>query len=308
MITYKIRVKADVTTVVVFKYYNVFTGLNLSLSPSSSYPSWITENLITFTPYIGSLSFSPTSLELTTTNGYTVLYFTLGGSPPLNDARLIIEVVDELYTTSDSCDKQIVMPIDLIQNENGKAKVRFDASYIWWTIVNVDDYVYIDGGIYEGYHKVLESDAAKIVLDTAYISTVSPYNNNMIVFSDDVVNIVWLNQQGGRSNYYFNQRIDKGIGSGEAKSYDNNGTIKYLNKGKITDTKVIYKTGVSDTELELISSLRNCIQAWEYSAKTNTFTPIVINNESFNTYSNKDRFNEVSIKYKLGAYKNIQNQ
>ena len=35
MITYKIRVKSDKTSVLLFKFGNVFTGLDLSLSPSS---------------------------------------------------------------------------------------------------------------------------------------------------------------------------------------------------------------------------------------------------------------------------------
>lgn len=306
MITHRIRVPIDYTTVQLFNLSALFPGMDLTLSPSLSFPTWIVPTYSS--GFISYLTFDPTSSELTTSVGYTVLYFTLGGSPPTNDARLIIEVVDSLTNEIDICDKQVSIPIEFIANNLGLAAIKPEAGSVWWNILDIDDYVYIDGGDYYGYHKVLICNSTMVVLDLAYSITINPYPYNMIIFSEKVSTIVWINQVGGRSTFLFNQRVDKSIEAGDALTFENNRTTKYFDKGKYKDGRTVYATGISDDELNTIASLKKSIQAWEFFPQTNTYLPITINNESFNTVSTKNRFNSVTLKYFYGKHTLIQNQ
>jgi hypothetical protein len=126
--------------------------------------------------------------------------------------------------------------------------------------------------------------------------------------NSDTITLVWITREGGRASYIFDQRKDfKGI-VGDVKTFDNNGTVKYINRGKNFLYKVIYKTGISDEEVDLLESLRYSIQAWEYNATTDVSTPILLDNNSYDLYSTKTQLNEVNLKYRIATYKEIQNQ
>lgn len=126
--------------------------------------------------------------------------------------------------------------------------------------------------------------------------------------NSDTITINWITREGGRATYLFDQRKDfKGI-VGDVKSFDNNGTIKYINRGKNFVYKVVYKTGISDDEVDLLESLRYSIQAWEYNPSTDVSTPILLDNNSYDLYSTKTQLNEVNLKYRIATYKEIQNQ
>lgn len=125
----------------------------------------------------------------------------------------------------------------------------------------------------------------------------------------DNVNLVWITREGGRASYIFDQRKDYGTNLGESKSYDNNGYLRFINRGKNFENKTVYKTGLSNDEVDYLESLKYSIQAWEYNSATDALTPIIINTDSsINRYSSKSKINEVVIKYRLATYKNIQNQ
>lgn len=126
--------------------------------------------------------------------------------------------------------------------------------------------------------------------------------------SDDAINIHWVTREGGRASYIFNQRKDYGINIGESKTFDNNGSIKYISRGKYFDNRVVYKSGLTNTEVDLIESLRCCIQAWEWNPDTDVSTPVLFNSESFPKYNTKNKFNEVSLRYRIATYKEVQNQ
>ena len=126
--------------------------------------------------------------------------------------------------------------------------------------------------------------------------------------NSDTITLVWITREGGRASYMFDQRKDfKGI-VGDVKTFDNNGTVKYINRGKNFLYKVIYKTGISDEEVDLLESLRYSIQAWEYNATTDVSTPILLYSKSYDLYSTKTKLNEVNLKYRIATYKEIQNQ
>lgn len=122
------------------------------------------------------------------------------------------------------------------------------------------------------------------------------------------VNLIWITREGGRESYTFNQRINYETRIGENKTFDNGGILKYTFRGKNFDSKTVYKTGVSNIEVDLIESLRTSIQAWEYNPITDISTPILVDPESFPKYNTKIKFNELSFKYRIGAYKQIQPQ
>jgi len=126
--------------------------------------------------------------------------------------------------------------------------------------------------------------------------------------NSDTITLIWITREGGRASYMFDQRKDfKGI-VGDVKTFDNNGTVKYINRGKNFLYKVIYKTGISDEEVDLLESLRYSIQAWEYNATTDVSTPILLDSNSYDLYSTKTQLNEVNLKYRIATYKEIQNQ
>ena len=126
--------------------------------------------------------------------------------------------------------------------------------------------------------------------------------------NSDTITLVWITREGGRGTYLFDQRKDfKGI-VGDVKTFDNNGTIKYINRGKNFVYKTVYKTGISDEEVDLLESLRYSIQAWEYNSTTDVSTPILLDSNSYDLYSTKTQLNEVNLKYRIATYKEIQNQ
>ena len=126
--------------------------------------------------------------------------------------------------------------------------------------------------------------------------------------NSNAINIVWLTREGGRASYIFDQRKNFGTTLGESKTYDNNGTIKYFTRGKNFNNKTIYKTGLSIDEVNLIESLRWCIQAWEYNETTDVSTPILFDPKSFDKFNTKFKLNEVTLTYRLAEYKIIQSQ
>ena len=126
--------------------------------------------------------------------------------------------------------------------------------------------------------------------------------------NSDTITLIWITREGGRVTYLFDQRKDfKGI-VGDVKTFDNNGTIKYINRGKNFVYKTVYKTGISDEEVDLLESLRYSIQAWEYNSTTDVSTPILLDSNSYDLYSTKTQLNEVNLKYRIATYKEIQNQ
>lgn len=126
--------------------------------------------------------------------------------------------------------------------------------------------------------------------------------------NSESINLVWINREGGRSSYIFDQRKDFGITVGNEKTFDNNGVIKYVSRGKQFENKTVYKKGLSKNEVDFLDSLRYSIQAWEYDAVNDISTPIVLDSNSFDKYNTKENLFEISFKYRLATYKEVQNQ
>lgn len=300
MITQKIRVLNNEVTTCYFNTLKLFS--NMELYSISTVPSWCVES----TPggsYIRNIELSPTAIET------AYIYYTLGvTSPPSEDAMLIIEVVDSLTDESDTCVKSQTILVDSINNRDGYA--RINSLYEFDSMPKVGEYVYIDSTVYSGYTMIKNViSTANIVIDIPYSVSLSPVNCYVTYFGANTSKcIVWINREGGRSSYTFDQRKDTEGIIGDSKTFDNNGVIKFINRGKNKEYITVYKTGLSDTEVDLIDSLRYAIQAWEYDINTNTSYEIDLDSNNFSKYSSKSKLNEIQIKYKYSRYKTIQNQ
>lgn len=186
-------------------------------------PAWITPSYYV-SGFLSHLTVSPTI------TGTFTYYFTEGGSPSIADYEFIIEVVDSLTDSIETC-----------SNSNTKC-------------------------------------------------------------------IVWITREGGRASCNFNQRKDFGGIVGQSQTFDNGGAIKYLTRGKVFSSVTVYKTGVTNTEIDLIESLRNSIQAWEYNSDTDVSTPILLDSDSYDKYSTKNKLSEIKLKYRIATYKQVQRQ
>ncbi len=228
MITQRVRKANDgLPKSLLFNDVNLFHAMRLN--NVTAYPSWITETLTGFTPYIAFITLS----DLPITEGEYTFYFTqIGapGSPPESSACLIIEIVESLTDELDIC-----------TDSNSK-------------------------------------------------------------------NIVWINREGGRSNYIFNERQDTSIDTGKPVTYENDSKLKYTYKGKGYKEITLYKTGMSRTEIDLFESLRLSIQAWEYNETTSVFTEIIFDPKSFDKYNTHEEFYEVSMTYRYSKHINVQVQ
>lgn len=299
MITQRIRVKEGTayTNILVGNEANLFT--NLQLNALSSVPAWVTLNV---TPgYI--LKFNISGAQNV---GEYYIYLTLGGSPSIEDALLIIEVVDELTDTSETCFVYNSYIIDGVIDSGGKATIELVNDFI--PMPKVNEYVYIGTSNYTGYYRVYNTEIPnRITLDTPYIAPIGSPNVLIYTFNTNKsICLVWINREGGRSSIIFDQRRDYGFNIGDAKTFDNGTNLNYIERGKGYETKTLYKSGVTNDEVELISSLRTSIAVWEYDANTDVCTPVIIESNSFNKYTTKQNYNEVSIKYRVATYKKSQ--
>lgn len=166
----------------------------------------------------------------------------------------------------------------------------------------------VPNGVYT--YSFTTSSASPPIIDAVLeIEVVSSLTDSLETCNNsNAICIVWVTREGGRASNIFDQRKDFGVNTGENRSYDNGGVIKYLSRGKNFDTKTVYKTGVSETEIDLIESLRTSIQAWEYNSDTDVSTPIFLDPGSFPKYNTKVKFNEISFSYRMATYKLIQAQ
>lgn len=121
-------------------------------------------------------------------------------------------------------------------------------------------------------------------------------------------NLVWITREGGKASYIFDQRKNFSVKAGDSKTFETaNNELKYINRGKVFDNVTVYKSGLTQNEIDYLSSLRNSIQAWEYNETTGELIPIVLKEDDYDTYNTKTNFYELSITYSYAKYKQIQN-
>lgn len=134
------------------------------------------------------------------------------------------------------------------------------------------------------------------------------FNNINNCCSDNDTNIVWFNRQGGWQNYIFNQRFDNSVEVGKSSTFINNGIVKYADRGRVYNSKTVYITGLSKTEIDYLDTLRYCIQAYEFNKTTLVFSPILLESVNFNKYNSKENMYEINLTYKYATQLDVQKQ
>lgn len=126
--------------------------------------------------------------------------------------------------------------------------------------------------------------------------------------SDDNINIVWINRQGGRGNFIFNQRKDFTVEIGSTNTFISNNIKRYSEIKGVYNGKIVYCTGLSKTSVDFLDTLRYAIQAWVFNPPDATFTPILLDVNSFTKYTTKENLYEVVLSFIYAEELKIQRQ
>jgi hypothetical protein len=125
--------------------------------------------------------------------------------------------------------------------------------------------------------------------------------------SDENINIVWINRQGGRGNFIFTQRKDITVKVGQENTFITNDIIKRSEIKGVYNGKIVYTTGLTQTMVDFLDTFRYGIQAWQFNSD-NTFTPILLDIGSFTKYTTKDKLYEIQLSFIYAQQLNIQRQ
>lgn len=124
--------------------------------------------------------------------------------------------------------------------------------------------------------------------------------------SDENINIVWLNRQGGRGNFIFTQRRDYKVNIGDKKTYITKDIKRYSEINKVYNATTVYATGLSLNQIDFLDTLRYSIQAWVFVNEV--FIPIILDVESFDKYNTKENMYDISLSFNYAEQLNIQRQ
>jgi hypothetical protein len=124
--------------------------------------------------------------------------------------------------------------------------------------------------------------------------------------SDENVNIVWLNRQGGRGNYIFTQRKDFNVEIGKTNTYLSYDIKRYSEIKNVHNGFKVYATGLTINQIDFLDTLRYSIQCWQFI--NDTFIPLVLDIGSFEKYNTKENMYEVSMNFIYAERLNIQRQ
>lgn len=124
--------------------------------------------------------------------------------------------------------------------------------------------------------------------------------------SDENVNIVWLNRQGGRGNFIFTQRKDFNVEVGKKSTYITNDIKRYSEIKNVHNGFKVYATGISKNQIDFIDTLRYSIQCWQFI--NGVFIPLILDIGSFEKYNTKENMYEISMNFLYAERLNIQRQ
>lgn len=124
--------------------------------------------------------------------------------------------------------------------------------------------------------------------------------------SDENVNIVWLNRQGGRGNFIFSQRKDFNVEVGKKSTYITNDIKRYSEIKNVHNGFKVYATGISKNQIDFLDTLRYSIQCWQFI--NGVFIPLILDIGSFEKYNTKENMYEISMNFLYAERLNIQRQ
>lgn len=124
--------------------------------------------------------------------------------------------------------------------------------------------------------------------------------------SDENVNIVWLNRQGGRGNFIFTQRKDFNVEIGKKSTYLTNDIKRYSEIKNVHNGFKVYATGITKNQIDFLDTLRYSIQCWQFI--NGVFIPLILDIGSFEKYNTKENMYEISMNFLYAERLNIQRQ
>lgn len=124
--------------------------------------------------------------------------------------------------------------------------------------------------------------------------------------SDENVNIVWLNRQGGRGNFIFTQRKDFNVEIGKKSTYLTNDIKRYSEIKNVHNGFKVYATGITKNQIDFLDTLRYSIQCWQFI--NGVFIPLILDIGSFEKYNTKENMYEISMNFLYAKRLNIQRQ
>lgn len=221
-----------------------------------------------------------------------------------------------IYDKTIYVNEAVLSIVDALQLWTGHLRAKVNGEPAWF-IENTDVNGYSTffeitaplNGTYT-YQVEVWNAATKTFLEFATLTVIAQetFNNITNCCSDENTNIVWFNRQGGWQNYIFTQRFDNAVEVGKATTFINNGVIKYADRGRVYNSKTVYVTGLTKTEIDYLDTLRYSIQAYEFNQSLETFTPILLDSANFNKYNSKENMYEFSLTYKYATQLDIQKQ
>jgi len=123
--------------------------------------------------------------------------------------------------------------------------------------------------------------------------------------------IVWVNQEGGRQSYYFNQVKEFRITQTGSKQWVNSSKEKRnYTKGIVEDAVIVNQEFLPEEHLTAMASLKNSIQAWVTNDISNKekYRSIYLEEDSWTVKKSNSRFFSVSFIFKYSIARLIQKQ
>lgn len=127
----------------------------------------------------------------------------------------------------------------------------------------------------------------------------------------DGIGISWVNQEGGRQSFYFNQPKEFGIAQSGGEEYKNTSREKrYYTRGEVEDTVNITQQFIPIEFVTSINSLKNSIQAWAFTDinTSSTYKSIIIDEDTWIFKRTNDRYYTLSFRFRYSKAKVIQKQ
>jgi hypothetical protein len=161
------------------------------------------------------------------------------------------------------------------------------------------------------YNFTIEVDSVEYPFSLTILACAAPPTNELIDCDKDPIGIVWVNQEGGRQSYWFNQPKEFEINQADGKTYINSDREKrYFSRGRVEYGVNIRQEFIPLLHLDSINSLKNSIQAWTCTNITDlsTYKSIIIDEDTWVFRRTADRFYTIEFSFKFSKAKVIQRQ
>jgi len=155
------------------------------------------------------------------------------------------------------------------------------------------------------------NEGVKITINITIATCGNPTHLNFTECPKEPLGIVWVNKEGGRQSYVFNQPKEYTTDQEDGETWDNSARERrYFTRGRISDAIDIVQENIPVEHLTTLRSLKNSIQAWVCGdiSDTTSYQAILIVPGSFYNRKTTDRFYTFAFKFNYAIPELIQNQ